>query len=235
MIMTSVSGAGAGSSLMQMARLSQIQPAQTAGAGTTATRSTGTSTSTSDTISTDASASDLVAELQSFFQSTLSSDTMGGLLQAQGDGHMGPPPGNGGPPSLSDIDTDGDGSISKTEFESFGASKSAKTSSASSTADTSKADEMFSKMDTNGDGSVSADEKTAFDKTMQTNHPSGPPPLDQASNGSDGTSSDIAAQSMADIMQQLLVALQSYASMSSSTSTTSATATSSTTTTSVAA
>jgi len=242
--MTSVSGAGAGPSLMQMARLfSQIQPGQTAGASTTATRSTDTSTPTSDTNSTDTTSADLVAELQSFFRTALSSDTMGGLLQAQGGGHgdrVGPPPGGGEAPSLSDIDSNGDGSISKTEFESFGASESIKTSSASSTSDTSKADEMFSKMDTNGDGSISADEKTAFDKTMQASRPLDPPPgqppSDEASNGFVASSSDTAQKSMAEMMQQLLAALQSYASASSGAGTDpSTTSTSATATTSVAA
>ena len=95
----SVNGSGAAPSLMQMARLfSQIQSGQTAGTSTTSTSSTTSSSSTSDTSSTDTSASDLVAQLQSFFQSALSSDTMGGLLQAQGQGGgapMGPPPGGG--------------------------------------------------------------------------------------------------------------------------------------------
>ena len=248
----SVNGSGAGSPLMQMARLfSQIQSGQATGSSTTATHSTSSGAAASDTGSTDASTTELVAELQSFFQSALSSDTMGGLLQAQGgstggqgSAPMGPPPGGraGRPPSLSDIDSDGDGSISKTEFEAFGVSNSqdtssaASTSSTSSTSGTSKADEMFSTMDTNGDGSVSADEKTAFDKTMQSNRPSGPPLSDLASNRSGGTAPDGTSQSMADMMQQLLSALQSYASASSSTNAgTSATATSSATTTSVAA
>ncbi|MBW8882551.1 MAG: EF-hand domain-containing protein [Asticcacaulis sp.] len=177
----SVNGSGAGSSLVQMTRLfSQAQAGQTTDAS---------APSTSDTSATDTSAGDLVAELQSFFQGALSPETMGGLLQAQGGqvAQQGASPGGGGEaPSLSDIDSDGNGSISKTEFESFGASKPDGTSS------TSKADVMFSKMDTNGDGSVSADEKTAFDKTMQSNRPSGPPPgpppSGQASGSSDGTS-----------------------------------------------
>lgn len=223
MMMTiSVNGAGAASPRMQMARLfSEIQSGNTTGSSTTGT------SSTIATSSTGSSAGDLGAQLQSVFQSAMSSDTMGGLLQAQGD------EGRVGPPSLSDIDSDGNGGLSKTEFESFASSKTGITASASPASDTSKADEMFSKMDTNGDGSASAGEKAAFDKKMEANRPSGPP-LSGMASADFGSMSDTGSQSTADMMQQLLAALQSYASASSSTSSNSA-ATTSTSTTSVAA
>ncbi|MBW8880075.1 MAG: EF-hand domain-containing protein [Asticcacaulis sp.] len=55
------------------------------------------------------------SENSGYFQSAMTSGTMGGLLAAQGaDGGF-------APPSFSDIDSDGDGSISETEFESFDA------------------------------------------------------------------------------------------------------------------
>jgi EF-hand domain pair len=58
------------------------------------------------------------------------------------------------------FDTDGDGAISKSEFENaFG-----------SNADTSKVDALFSALDTNGDGSISLDELTSDAQSSQAMH-----------------------------------------------------------------
>ena len=75
-----------------------------------------------------------------------SSGTMAALVALQGQGANGA----GGPQGLfSQLDTDGDGSVSKTEFES---------ALGQSGVDTSSADALFSKLDQNGDGSVSQSE-----------------------------------------------------------------------------
>jgi hypothetical protein len=75
-----------------------------------------------------------------------STGTMAALVALQGQGANGA----GGPQSLfSQLDTDGDGSISKTEFEN---------ALSQSGVDTSSADALFSKLDQNGDGSVSQSE-----------------------------------------------------------------------------
>jgi len=90
----------------------------------------------------------------------MSDQLMAHLLQSQGGS------GGQGAPSLSDIDSDGDGAINKTEMEALDTSKSGST-------DTSRADRMFAAMDTNGDGSVSATEKSAFDEQMAADGPHG--------------------------------------------------------------
>jgi hypothetical protein len=75
-----------------------------------------------------------------------SSGTMAALMALQGQGTNGA----GGAQSLfSQLDTDGDGSISKSEFEN---------ALNQSGVDTSSADALFSKLDRNGDGSVSQSE-----------------------------------------------------------------------------
>jgi hypothetical protein len=78
-----------------------------------------------------------------------SSGTMAALMALQGQGANGAT-GTGGAQGLfSQLDTDGDGSISKTEFES---------ALGQSGVDTSSADALFSKLDQNGDGGVSQSE-----------------------------------------------------------------------------
>src|SRR6185437_2916841 len=81
-----------------------------------------------------------------------SSGTMAALMALQGQGANGAngASGSGGAQGLfSQLDTDGDGSVSKTEFES---------ALGQSGVDTSSADALFSKLDQNGDGSVSQSE-----------------------------------------------------------------------------
>jgi len=78
-----------------------------------------------------------------------SSGMMAALMALQGQGTSGTN-GSGGPQSLfSQLDTDGDGSISKSEFES---------ALSQSGVDTQSADALFGKLDQNGDGSVSQSE-----------------------------------------------------------------------------
>ncbi|WP_031238076.1 EF-hand domain-containing protein [Asticcacaulis sp. AC466] len=140
-------------------------------------------------------------------QSSLMSDTSQTSLTSHAHKHGG----HHKPPSLQDMDSDGDGSLSKTEMEGY---------SQSTTGDstTSKADALFSKMDTNGDGSVSAAEKSAFDQQMAANRPDGPPPGDaQGQPSTDGTSQTLSSigtgagsTDLASLMHELLSALQSY-------------------------
>jgi hypothetical protein len=72
------------------------------------------------------------------------SGTLAALLSLQGQGGTGQSSG-----LLSKLDTDGDGTISKSEFES---------ALGSAGVDTTSADSLFSKLDANGDGSVTGSE-----------------------------------------------------------------------------
>lgn len=78
-----------------------------------------------------------------------SSGTMAALMALQGQGANGASGSGGAQGLFSQLDTDGDGSVSKTEFES---------ALGQSGVDTSSADALFSKLDQNGDGSVSQSE-----------------------------------------------------------------------------
>lgn len=78
-----------------------------------------------------------------------SSGTMAALMALQGQGATGASGSGGAQGLFSQLDTDGDGSVSKTEFES---------ALGQSGVDTSSADALFSKLDQNGDGSVSQSE-----------------------------------------------------------------------------
>jgi hypothetical protein len=89
---------------------------------------------------------------------SFSPDTMASLISIQGEWHQ----------SIdaqaqhvfSEFDANGDGSISKSEFESgFGAN-----------ADTSKVDGLFNALDTNGDGSISLDELTSAAEDSHAHH-----------------------------------------------------------------
>ena len=67
---------------------------------------------------------------------------------------------------MSDLDSDGDGAISKAELQKASQAASASSSSGSSTtsnSSTSSIDELFSALDTNGDGSIS---KSEFEASM---------------------------------------------------------------------
>jgi len=66
---------------------------------------------------------------------------------------------------MADLDTDGDGAISKAELQKASQAASASSSGGSSTtsnSSTSSIDELFSALDTNGDGSISKSELSAF-------------------------------------------------------------------------
>lgn len=77
------------------------------------------------------------------------SGTMAALIALQGQGTSGASGSGGAQGLFSQLDTDGDGSVSKTEFES---------ALGNSGVDTSSADALFAKLDQNGDGSVSQSE-----------------------------------------------------------------------------
>jgi Ca2+-binding EF-hand superfamily protein len=153
-----------------------------------------------------------------FLTASLSSDAMGSLLDSQASAQSSGAP---QPPSLEDIDSDGDGSISQSEMQNFG-------TTVMGDSDTTKADEIFSKMDTNQDGTVSAEEKSSFDSQMQANGPMGPPPgpppsetaSTESTSSTDSTSSSSSANIQA-LMKELLAALQSATGLSSTTDSTS--------------
>jgi Ca2+-binding EF-hand superfamily protein len=89
-----------------------------------------------------------------------SPDVMQALLSVQGDQ---PPAGSSSSVQslFNQIDANGDGSISESEFES---------ALGSAGADKTQADQLFSKIDTNGDGSISSDE---MQSAMQKAHGGG--------------------------------------------------------------
>lgn len=110
-------GSTAGASLSQL--LSQMQD-RLASQTTSASQASGSSAAASSSTTsstTSASGTTSVSEDLNYFLSQMSDALMGKLLQSQGaDGHRG---GQEGPPSLSDIDSDGDGALSKSEMEAF--------------------------------------------------------------------------------------------------------------------
>lgn len=162
-------------------------------------------------------ASGTTTENAGFFQGGMAPDTMAGLLQAQGAG------GGFTPPSLSDMDSDGDGSLTQAEFESYGTSVHGDTN-------TSKADEQFSKMDTDGDGTVTSDEKDTFDAMMKSQGPGGPRGPGKPEEAAEAsTTQTTSSQDLTALMQELLTALDAYRSS------TAATVSAATTTTSIAA
>ncbi len=79
----------------------------------------------------------------------LSSGTLATLIALQGQGVQGQGGVNGQGGLFSQLDADGDGQISKSEFES---------ALGKAGVDTSSADALFNKLDANGDGSISQSE-----------------------------------------------------------------------------
>jgi hypothetical protein len=78
---------------------------------------------------------------------------------------------------LKDLDSDGDGAISKSELakaSQTSASSSSSSTSKADSADTASLDELFKAMDADGDGSVSKSELSAF--LEKAGPPQGPPP-----------------------------------------------------------
>jgi len=109
---------------------------------------------------------------------------------------MGPPPPP--PPSLSELDSDDDGTITKSEF---GLSTTSSTSDTTSSTDESKLEELFAKIDSDGDGSLSSTEVADFESAMKEAHgPQGMPPPPPPSDSEDSSSTS-------DTLQQLLSAL----------------------------
>ncbi|MBL8653336.1 MAG: EF-hand domain-containing protein [Alphaproteobacteria bacterium] len=128
-------------------------------------------------IDSDGDGSVSKTELKSFADS-LSSQMQSALLGAQeSDGAQGafgpPPPPPGAPPSesksaadmMSEMDTDGDGTVSAAELKAFGEAHGPKSSERAQ-----KAEEAFAAADTDGDGKLSSTEFETFDKTMRANH-----------------------------------------------------------------
>lgn len=166
----------------------------------------------------------------SFFQSQMSSDTMGGMLQAQeacqdggqGDGGTppAPPAGGGGgakaPQSFDELDTNQDGTVSLDEMMAA--------SGTDESEDTSKIEELFSAMDADGDGSVTESEKSAFDEEMRANGP--PPPQTQvqsteSGDASSATVSDETAAKLAALTSQWMQSMAQIIAEQTTTSTTS--------------
>ncbi|MDC7676086.1 EF-hand domain-containing protein [Asticcacaulis machinosus] len=148
-----------------------------------ATASSSATSSAADRFSvmdTDGDGSVTEEEGLAFFTSSMSSATMGSMLQAQEEGQgagsrpSGPPPAGGGgggqaPQTFDELDTNQDGTVSLDEMLA--------SSESEDSADASMIEELFSHMDADGDGSVTEEEKAAFDETMKANGPpKGPPP-----------------------------------------------------------
>ncbi|WKL58759.1 EF-hand domain-containing protein [Asticcacaulis sp. ZE23SCel15] len=163
-----------------------------------------------------------------FFTSSMSSETMGGMLQAQEAGQQegtrpsGPPPAGGGgqePQTFDELDINQDGTVSLDEMLA--------SSESEDSADTSMIEELFSHMDADGDGSVTEDEKTAFDEAMKANGPpKGPPPqmteaTSATSTTSDTATSDETASKIANLTAQWMTSV--YQALSEGTKQTSTT------------
>ena len=98
-------------------------------------------------------------------------NTMGGLLGCSGmSGQHGPPPmAKLANKKLSDIDGNGDGSISESELQqALAGTTSTDGTSTTSSVSSDAADKLFKKIDTNGDGKISSDEWTTFQQNLAT-------------------------------------------------------------------
>ena len=74
------------------------------------------------------------------------------------------------------IDTNGDGSISKSELETFASTVETQSGSTASGSDTSAVDQLFAAIDTNGDGSISESELETFASQAESAMSAPPPP-----------------------------------------------------------
>ena len=138
-------------------------------------------------IDADGDGSLTATEISSHFQQ-LAPQTQGALLMAQGTGGesggaMGGCSGGGGGGGraraaadelFSKLDSDGDGSVSKSELESAFQSIAAANGGDATTA-TQQADDLFAKLDSDGDGAVSQSE-TEQAMRPHGHHPHRPPP-----------------------------------------------------------
>lgn len=68
------------------------------------------------------------------------------------------------------MDTNGDGSVDKAEFTTFGQQMAGKIGKSN------KSEEMFAQIDTDGDGKITQAEHDTFVSQMEANRPQGPPP-----------------------------------------------------------
>jgi Ca2+-binding EF-hand superfamily protein len=135
-------------------------------------------------------------EISSHFQQ-LAPQTQGALLMVQGmggeeGGSIGGCGGGGRSKAAADelfskLDTDGDGSVSKSELEAAFQSIAAADGSDTTTA-TQQADDLFAKLDADGSGAVSQSET---EQAMRPHgHHHGPPPPPSSGAGGDAASSD---------------------------------------------
>lgn len=126
--------------------------------------------------------------------SQLLEDLRSQFMQSGMGGMPPPPPGGGGPGGMDEeemftsIDTDGDGSISKTELSAFFESAPAGSGQAPSV------DDIFSRDDSDSDGLISKDEFLSAMEARKSEHQGPPPPpQDSASSSESGTDPMIAA------------------------------------------
>jgi Ca2+-binding EF-hand superfamily protein len=164
--MTSISGYSSYSSVSSYFQTrSSTQSAEESGAGASLE-------DLFSSIDSDGDGSVSKTELKSFADS-LSAQMQSALLGAQesggAQGAFGPPPpppgeGKSAADMMSEMDTDGDGSVSSDELKAFGEAHGPKSSERAS-----KAEEAFASADTDGDGKLSSEEFETFDKTMREN------------------------------------------------------------------
>ncbi len=113
-------------------------------------------------------------------------------------GHRSPPPLAG--KALTDLDTDGDGTISEAELQkALGGTASADGTSASSD----QANKLFKKIDADGDGTISSDEWNSFQQKMKSHHHHYPQGVDAMDASQDAASNANATQSMQSLVAQL--------------------------------
>jgi Ca2+-binding EF-hand superfamily protein len=148
---------------------------QTRSTSASSTEESGAGASLEDlfsSIDSDGDGSVSKTELKSFADS-LSAQMQSALLGAQesggAQGAFGPPPpppgdGKSAADMLSEMDTDGDGSVSSDELKAFGEAHGPKSGKGAQ-----MAEEAFASADTDGDGKLSSAEFETFDKTMREN------------------------------------------------------------------
>lgn len=103
--------------------------------------------------------------------------------------------------SLSSLDTDGNGSISESEFEqAFSGTTPTGTTSAPDAAATDQADSLFKKIDSNGDGQISSSEWNSFEQKLQGH---GHHHHHQAESSDSADSSSDSTQSLQNLVAQL--------------------------------
>jgi hypothetical protein len=166
---SSTNGAGTSDPLASL--LETFYPNGTSAAPNSATTPTSTTT-TADLVSAP-----------TIGNTQFSSNTLGTLISLQSQQSWTDPIAAKAQSVFSEFDTNGDGSISKSEFENvFG-----------SNADMSKVDGLFSALDTNGDGSISQSELTSAAQQSQAQHPHHDCDNDMDNSGSGGANDPLAS------------------------------------------